>query len=368
MPGRAPIRRRHTCLKISMRELFFHQAIREATDLCLDKDPSVYLMGLGVPDPKGIFGTTLDLHKKYGQTRVLDTPTSENAMTGIAIGSCLTGMKPILVYQRVDFALLAMEQIVSQAAKWHYMFGGQQSIPLVLRMIIGRGWGQGPQHSQSLQSWFAHIPGLKVVMPSTAYDAKGLLIASVEDPNPVVFLEHRWLLNTKGDVPEGHYRVPLGKARVARKGSDLTIVATSYMVLESLEAAEILSQAGIEAEVIDVRTLRPLDEETILTSVAKTGRLVAADNSWKSCGFASEIIALASERVFDRLKAAPRSVTLPDTPSPATPALANAFFPRVKDILIAAGQVLGRTMDGALKLVKEPELLDVPDPSFTGPF
>lgn len=351
-----------------MRELIFYQALREAADVCMGKDPSVYLMGLGVPDPKGIFGTTLDLHKKYGNDRVLDTPTSENGMTGIAIGSCLTGMKPILVFQRIDFALLAMEQIVSQAAKWHYMFGGQQSIPLVLRMIIGRGWGQGPQHSQSLQSWFAHIPGLKVVMPATPHDAKGLLIASIEDPNPVVFLEHRWLLNTKGDVPEGDYRVPLGKARVAKPGADLTIVATSYMVLEAMRAAEILSQVGIEAEVVDVRTLRPLDEETILTSIVKTGRLVAADAAWRACGFASEIIALASEKSFDRLKSAPRSVTFPDTPSPATPALANAFFPRTKDILIAAGQVLNKKMDGALKLVKEPERLDVPDPGFTGPF
>lgn len=334
----------------------------------MERDPAVYLMGLGVPDPKGIFGTTLDLHKKYGNNRVLDTPTSENGMTGVAIGSCLTGMKPILVYQRVDFALLAMEQIVSQAAKWHYMFGGQQSIPLVLRMIIGRGWGQGPQHSQSLQSWFAHIPGLKVVMPATACDAKGLLIASIEDPNPVVFLEHRWLLNTKGDVPEGHYRVPLGKAKVARPGKDLTMVATSYMVLEALRAAEILEKVGVEAEVIDVRTLRPLDEETILTSVAKTGRLVAVDADWRVCGFASEIIALASEKVFDRLQSAPRSVTFPDVPSPATPALANDFFPRAKDILIAAGQVLGKEMEEALRLVKEPALLDVPDPGFTGPF
>lgn len=351
-----------------MRELTFYQAINEATDVCMAKDPSVYLMGLGVPDPKGIFGTTLGLQKKYGSERVLDTPTSENGMTGVAIGSCLTGMKPILVYQRVDFALLAMEQIVSQAAKWHYMFGGQQSLPLVLRMIIGRGWGQGPQHSQSLQSWFAHIPGLKVVMPSSAYDAKGLLIASIEDPNPVVFLEYRWLLNTKGDVPEGYYSLPLGKARIAREGKDLTIVATSYMVLEALWAAEILRQFGIEAEVVDVRTLRPLDEETILTSVAKTGRLLAADTSWKMCGFASEIIALASEKIFDRLKAAPKSVTLPDVPSPATLSLANEFFPGEKDIVAIAAQMFNIPLENALNLVRKPKFLDIPDPSFTGPF
>lgn len=351
-----------------MRELTFSQALLEATDLCMAKDPSVYLMGLGVPDPKGIFGTTLGLQEKYGEARVLDTPTSENGTTGIAIGSTLTGMKPILVYQRIDFALLAMEQIVSQAAKWHYMFGGQQSVPLVLRMIIGRGWGQGPQHSQSLQSLFAHIPGLKVVMPVTAYDAKGLFIASVEDPNPVIFLEHRWVMNLKGDVPEGYYTVPLGKARVARQGKDITIVATSYMVLEALRAAEVLKTAGLDVEVIDVRTLRPLDEETILNSVAKTGRLIAADTSWKNCGFASEIIALVTENVFDRLRCAPRSVTLPDAPSPATPALANDFYPRAKDVVEIAETMCGVKVAEALKSAHEPKFLDIPDPSFTGPF
>ena len=224
------------------------------------KDPSVYIMGLGVPDPKGVFGTTLGLQQKYGLKRVLDIPLSENAMTGVATGSALVGMRPIITHQRVDFALNAMEQMVNQAAKWHYMFGGQNRVPLVIRMIIGRGWGQGPQHPQSLQSWFAHVPGLRVVMPTTPHDAKGLLISSIEDDNPVIFIEHRWLHGISDHVPEGIYRVPLGKARVVREGRRVTIVATSYMVLESLRASETLSESGIEAEVIDVRCLRPLDD------------------------------------------------------------------------------------------------------------
>ena len=200
------------------RELKFYQAINEAIDTCMAGDPSVYVMGLGTPDPKGVFGTTLGLAQKYGAERVMDIPTSENGMTGVAIGSALVGMRPIIVHQRIDFALLSIEQIVNQAAKWHYMFGGQMQVPLVIRMIIGRGWGQGPQHSQSLQAWFAHVPGLKVVMPSTPYDAKGLLISSIEDNSPVVFIEHRWLYNIAGNVPEGSYRSLLVLQRRFKEG------------------------------------------------------------------------------------------------------------------------------------------------------
>ncbi|MCX7178069.1 MAG: alpha-ketoacid dehydrogenase subunit beta, partial [Proteobacteria bacterium] len=246
------------------RQLKFSEAIREATDQAMGRDPSVYIVGLGVPDPKGIFGTTLGLQEKYGAVRVQDMPLSENAMTGVALGSALVGMRPIITHQRMDFALVAMEQMVNQAAKWHYMFGGKANVPMVVRMIIGRGWGQGPQHSQSLQAWFAHIPGLKVVMPTTAHDAKGLLAASIEDNNPVIFIEHRWLHNIADEVPAEYYTVPLGKARVMRAGSDVTIVGTSYMALEALRAAERLDEDGISAEVVDLRTIRPWDIETVL--------------------------------------------------------------------------------------------------------
>jgi len=350
------------------RELKFFQAINEAIDQCLAKDPAVYLMGLGVPDPKGIFGSTLGLQEKYGSARVMDMPASENGMTGVAIGSALVGMRPIMTHQRFDFAVLAMEQIVNQAANWHYMFGWQMSVPLVIRMIVGRGWGQGPQHSQSLQAWFAHVPGLKVVMPTTPYDAKGLLISSIEDNNPVIFIEHRWLYNITGHVPEEVYRVPLGHARVAREGDDLTIAATSYMTLEALRAAEMLAEEGIGVEVIDIRTLKPLDEALILESVRKTGRLIVADTGWKTVGFGAEIVARVAEEAFSDLKSPPIRVALPDCPTPTTPALANLYYPRAAHMVVTARQMMGRSADESVLHATTSVLLDVPDMSFKGPF
>lgn len=349
------------------RQRKFYEAINEATDVCMSQDPNVYVMGLGVPDPKGVFGTTLGLQQKYGPDRVMDMPTAENGMTGVAIGSALVGMRPVMVHQRLDFALLAIEQIVNQAAKWHYMFGGGSSIPLVIRMIIGRGWGQGPQHSQSLQSWFAHVPGLKVVMPATPYDAKGLLISSIEDDNPVIFLEYRWLHNIFGEVPEGAYRVPLGRARIAREGADLTIVATSYMVLEGLRAADLLAAMGIAVEVVDIRTLRPLDTESILASIAKTGHLIVADTGWKTGGFGAEIVALAAEAgVCNR---PPQRLGLSDCPIPTTPSLASTCYPRARDLAIAACTMLGVAPAQSLLAIESVSTpLDVPDNSFTGPF
>jgi len=348
------------------RELKYYQAINEATDLCMAQDSSVYVMGLGVPDPKGIFGTTLGLEKKHGSARVLDMPCAENGMTGIAIGSALVGMRPILTHQRIDFALLSVEQLVNQAAKWHYMFGGRMRVPLVVRMIIGRGWGQGPQHSQSLQSWFAHIPGLKVVMPTTPHDVKGLLISSIEDDNPVIFLEHRWLYNVSGPVPEGVYRVPLGQARIAREGKDITVVAVSYMTLEALRAAEFLAEEGIQAEVIDVRTLRPLDDATILKSIRKTGRLLVADTGWKTGGISGEIVARVAEEAFGALRSAPRRIALPDTPTPTSPALAENYYPRAANLVAAIREMLDRP--AARPLPEAHGRHDVPDPSFKGPF
>jgi len=325
-------------------------------------------MGLGVPDPKGIFGTTLHLQQKYGDERVMDMPLSENGMTGVAIGAALVGMRPIMTHQRLDFALLAMEQIVNQAANWYYMFGGQMSIPLVIRMIIGRGWGQGSQHSQSLQAWFAHVPGLKVVMPTTPYDAKGLLIASIEDNNPVIFIEHRWIHNIEGHVPEEMYRVPLGQARVAREGNDVTIAALSYMTLEALHAAEMLAADGISTEVIDVRTLKPLDGALITESVRKTGHLLVADVAWKTAGFGAEIVAQVVEEVFHELKSPPQRLTLPDCPTPSTAALANLYYPRAVHIVATVRKMLGLGADENIPDLMTNVPLDVPDLSFTGPF
>lgn len=355
------------------REIKFNQAILEGTSQLLETDPSVYIMGLGVPDPKGTFGTTVGLQEKFGPERVMDMPTSENAMTGVAIGTAIRGMRPILTHQRVDFFLLALDQLINNAAKWHYMFGDQMTAPIVIRLVMGRGWGQGPQHSQSLQSLFGHIPGLKVVMPSTPYDAKGLLVSAVKDNNPVVFLEHRWLHNIHGPVPEEMYEVPIGKARIIQEGSDITIAACSHMTLEGRKAVELLSEEGISAELIDIRSVKPLDKETIIKSVRKTGRLIVADPDWKFCGFASEVIASISEDAFNDLKAPPARVTYPDRHSPTSWALSNHYYPSYRVIAMEACKMLRLPSKAQMLLQELLEFrsegpLDVPDASFTGPF
>lgn len=355
-------------MKPAARELTYAEAIREGFAVALERDPRIMLMGLGVPDPKGFFGTTLDLQKQFGADRVMDMPCAENAMSGVVLGAALNGLRPVINHQRLDFALLAMDPMCTQAAKWSYMFGGTMKMPVVFRMILGRGWGQGPQHSQCLHSWFAHIPGLKVVMPTTPHDAKGLLIAAIEDDNPVVFLEHRWLHHIKGEVPAGHYTVPIGPARLAREGSDVTIVAFSYMVLEALEAAEKLSAEGIEADVIDIRSLRPLDQSLLLASLEKTGRLVVADTGWSTAGMAAEILAIASERAFGSLRAAPRRVCFPDCPTPTSPSLSAEFYPRAGHIIAAVRETLALPVNDADLLVAAGAELDKPNPAFTGPF
>jgi len=355
---------------MSARIISYGQAVREATEQCMAADERVYLMGLGAPDPRGAFGTTLGLQKRFGPRRVLDMPTSENGMTGVAVGSALVGMRPIMVHLRMDFTYLALDQLANNAAKWRYMFGGKAGkVPLVVRAIIGRGWGQGAQHSQNLQSIFAHIPGLKVVMPATPYDVKGLLVSAIEDDNPVIFIEHRWLHNTLGEVPKRRFRVPLGKAEVKRRGRDVTFIATSHMTVEAVRAADILKKRGISAEVVDVRTLRPLDEAALLRSVRKTGRLIVADAAWRSGGFAAELLALAAEKAHGSLKAAPRRLTLPDIPTPTSPRLANRMYPRAIDLVNAALSMLRR------KSITEREAgivrtagLDQFDVSFRGPF
>ncbi len=318
-----------------VRKLSFGEALREALDQALERDKSVYAMGQGVDDPGGMFGSTKDLHKKHGADRVFDTPLSEAAMVGMAIGSAMVGMRPVSIHNRPDFLLVCADQIINHAGKWSYMFAGQVPIPLVIRSCIGRGWGSAAQHSQSLHSLFTHTPGLKVVMPSTAYDAKGLLIASIADNNPVIFMEHRWSYKHVGYVPEEVYAIPFGEGVVRREGTDLTIVAFSHMVIESLRAAEICAKEGINVEVIDPRTLKPLDENIILKSVAKTGKLLVADLSWKTASISSEIVAMVSEKGFHSLKAAPIRVALPDIPTPSSYVLENAFYPGVDDLVTA---------------------------------
>ena len=347
------------------RIITFAQAVNEALEQSMAADDSVILLGEGVPDPKGIFGTTLNLQQKFGKDRVIDMPLSENAMTGAGVGAAITGLRPVLVHQRVDFSLLSFDQIVNNAAKWFYMFGGQKSVPLVIRMIIGQGWGQGAQHSQNLHALFAHIPGLKVVMPTTAYDAKGLLISSIRDNNPVIFLEHRWLHHTSSNVPKEAYEIPLGKAKIVLEGKDITIISNSYMTLEALRAADFLQQHGISAEIIDLRTKKPLDEQAILNSVSKTGKLIVLDSGHYSGGIAGEIISRVSEKSFSSLKTAPVRITLPDFPVPTSHGLSKYYYPRYQDILKEVFKMLGKEEP----ILPEPSgLLDVPDSSFKGPF
>ncbi len=348
------------------RELTYGAAIREALMVAMELDPLVICYGLGADDPKGVFGTTVGLQARFGAARVFDIPTSENAMTGVAIGAALNGIRPVMTHQRLDFFLLAMDQLVNNAAKWRYMFGGQASVPITIRLILGRGWGQGPTHAQNLQAWFAHVPGLKVVMPTTPADAKGLLLSSIFDPDPVVFLEQRWLHNLRGEVPRGDVRVPIGEARHVRNGSDVTILCHSYGTVEVLHAVEVLDAEGISCDVIDLRTIRPLDWDAVYASVERTGRVLVVDTANPTCSMASEIVARVARERFSSLRAAPRQLTLPDVPVPTSPALTRAYYPTSDDIVREVGLLVERRCASAKAARAYPH--DVPGDWFTGPF
>ena len=346
----------------------YTQAINEALMQCMKLDKKIVILGLGVDDPKRIFGTTNNLIETYGKNRVFDMPTSENAITGFAIGMSLGKYRPVLCHQRVEFALLSMDQIINQAAKWFYMNDGQMSVPIVIRLIIGRGWGQGPQHSQSLESLFANIPGLKVVCPSSAYDAKGMLISSINDNNPVIFFEHRWLHSTYSNVPKKHYSVPIGKSKIIKKGHDLTIVSSSYMTIESLKASEILSVYGINAEVIDLRTLRPLDIKPVLNSIKKTKKLLVVDNGWTQYGISSEIITrVATVKKLNRNVVISR-MGIADSPIPSTRSLAKLCYPDCLDICLEVEKILNIKFKNLSSKFKSFRAQDVPNKNFTGPF
>ncbi len=345
----------------------FANEIRDGLDQALAEDPSVLVFGLGVPDPKGVFGTTLNLQEKYGEKRVFDMPTSENAMTGIAIGAALGGFKPVLTHQRLDFALLSMDQLVNNAAKWHFMFGGQRNVPITIRMILGRGWGQGPTHSQNLQSWFAHIPGLKVVMPALASDAKGLLLSSIYDPNPVIFLEHRWLHNAQTEESAVD-PIPLGKATLLRKGDAVTIVSVSYMTIEALHAVDVLRQQGIDCDLIDLRTVTPMDWPAIEQSVKKTGRVLVLDTGFKSFGIAGEIIAHLTETCWSSLRQPPARLTAPDYSESTSSALTKDYHIRAEHIALKIGDMTETSVSVEPILSQRGPAHDVPGNWFTGPF
>jgi pyruvate dehydrogenase E1 component beta subunit len=330
--------------KTAPRELSYAEAIREAMDIAMARDERVILMGEDIGVYGGAFGVTGDLVEKYGTDRVMDTPISELGGAGVAVGAAMTGLRPIFEFQFSDFATLAMEQIVNQAAKIRYMLGGAVSVPLVMRFPSGSGTGAAAQHSQSLEAWTAHVPGLKVVQPATPADAKGLLLAALDDPDPVMIYEHKLLYKMKGPVPEGHYTTPIGKAAILRDGRDLTIVATSIMVHKALEAADTLAAEGIEAEVIDLRTLRPMDRDTVLVSVRKTGRLVCVYEGVKTLGVGAEVSAMVAESdAFDFLDAPIVRLGGAECPIPYNPDLEKAVVPQVPDILDAArGLARGR--------------------------
>lgn len=324
-----------------MRTIKYKEALNEGVRQMMETDQSVFIIGEGVNYRNGIFGSTGGLQEIFGATRVLDMPLSEDAITGIGIGAALAGMRPVMVHARVDFLMLCMNQLVNHAAKWAYMCGGAD-IPIVVRAVIGRGWGQGPQHSQSLQALFAHIPGLKVIMPATAYDAKGLMISAIKDNSPVICIEHRSLYEKEGEVPEDRYMVPIGAANIVRSGTNATIVATSHMVSEAMDAADRLAKEGVETEVIDLRTVRPIDETVICESVKKTGRLVVVDTGWRACGIGAEVAAIVAEQVAGNLKANIVRISLPDTPTPSSGKLEQAYYPGADDIISAVLRVMGK--------------------------
>ncbi len=345
-------------------------AINEALHFSMKKDKNLLCFGLGTTDPKGIFSTTINLEKKFGKDRVFDVPASENALTGISVGLSLEKIRSVVSHQRLDFFLLAMDQLVNNAAKWYFTFS--QPVPITIRLIIGRGWGQGPTHSQNLHSWFAHIPGLKVVIPSNPRDAKDLLISSIFDPNPVIFIEHRWLHEMEGNInkkTEIKKLDNLGKCKIIEKGNKLTIVASSYLVHEARIALRYLKKFKIDCELIDLRVIKPLDWKTIEKSVKKTGNLLVLDTGSDTLSFASEIISSISIRLFQYLKNPPVKLTMPDIPEPASYGLTKGFYIRPKNIAEKIIKILNIKDGNILKLIqKEPNPHDIPGSWFKGPF
>ncbi|SPD74607.1 Acetoin:2,6-dichlorophenolindophenol oxidoreductase subunit beta [uncultured Desulfobacterium sp.] len=321
------------------RRLQYSLAINEAIHQMMEKDSSVFLIGQGVKSPWYVGNTASGLLERFGEERIIDTPVSENGITGAAVGAAITGMKPVVVHPRMDFMLYALDPIINQAANWYYMNGGKVAVPIVFWGIINRRGEQAAQHSQAIHAIFAHVPGLKVVMPAMAYDAKGLMIAAIQDPNPVVFVDERMLYSLEDEVPESVYSVEIGKGLIRRQGSDVTIVAVSLMVHEAMKAAEILAAEGVDAEVVDLRTVKPMDQELILNSVRKTGRIVVADVGWQSFGISAEIAALVAQHAFDVLKAPVLRVALPDCPAPASRKLEEAYYPTAEHIVEAVRKI-----------------------------
>jgi pyruvate/2-oxoglutarate/acetoin dehydrogenase E1 component len=314
------------------RQLSYAQAINEAHHQAMTLSSDVVVLGQLVDFKSGVFGTTVGLVEKFGRERVQDFPVSENLMTATAMGASLTGTRPVLVHQRLDFMIYSLDAIVNWLALWHFKSNGKSAMPVTIRAIVGKGWGQGPQHSKSLHAWFAHLPGLRVAMPATAYDAKGLLLESIFSESPAIFIEGRSLFSMKDDVPEAPYRIRFGQAAIRRPGKDITLVALGVMVPQVLRVAAELATEGISAEVIDLRTVSPWDRATVLDSVAKTKRLIVADPAWKSFSVAAEIITTVCEAMGSQLIANPARVCLPDSHTPMSAPLEKAYYPSDTDI------------------------------------
>ena len=330
-----------------MRILNYAQAIREAHAQILASDPRAFVIGQGLWSPWYAGASLENLDRDFTRDRMLDSPVSENATTGLAVGAALAGMRPIVFHPRMDFLLLAADPVINQAANWSYLFNGRVSVPLVIRAVINRGGEQGAQHSQALHATFMHIPGLKVVMPSTAYDAKGLLIAAIEDPNPVLYIDDRCLYGAADPVPEEMFRVPIGTAALRRSGRNVTLIGISSMAAECSKAAEILAEENIDAEVIDLRSLKPWDSERVLESVRKTRHAVVADPGWRTAGASAEIAATILGEAFHDLAEPVERVTLPDCPAPTSRFEEAAYYPGAKEICAAARKTLRKSMKEA---------------------
>lgn len=323
-------------------ELTYCEAINKALHIEMEADPNVFVYGIGVPDKVKIFGSTAGLLERFGDKRCFDTPLSEDAMTGLALGAAVSGLRPVHIHIRVDFLLLALNQLINMVSSFTYGSGGVIPVPLVIRAIIGRGWGQGYQHSKSLISYFTHIPGLIVLAPSSPSDALGLLRAAIKSNSPVIFLEHRWLYWAKEDVPDELPIVEIGRGKIVRVGGDITIVAISWMVVEAIQAANILGKMGIDVEVIDPRTLRPLDLDLILNSVSKTKRVLVADCDWINSGFSAEIISVVSENILDELITPPARIGFADAPCPTVRILEDEFYPNAGKIVNVVEKMFDR--------------------------
>ena len=345
-------------------------AINEALHYSMNDLPNLLCFGLGINDENRIFGTTEGLVEKFGKHRVFDFPTSENAMTGISVGMAISGNPSVVTHQRLDFFLLAMDQLVNSAAKLHFMFGGQFNVPLTIRLVIGRGWGQGPTHSQNLQSWFSHIPGLKVVMPSTPSDAKNLLLASIKDPNPVIFIEHRWLHHQVGTVDTSYKTTKLGEPNFVSSGNHVTVISFSYLTPRVKNLMGVFNAEGITIEHVDLVSLNPINWESIFESVRKTGKLLVLDFSPGSISFASEVISKVTENCFEFLKAAPVKLTGPDVPEPTSYWKTKDFHFSDEDIARAVFRLCN--MDFPIKLIdntlENNFEHDIPNEYFKGPF